>query len=192
MDKLKIIYHDSLNKNYSYEFRIPENINWFVITRFSNNENDNFDSDQLIYNGNKLILQGYSYMNLIKKNKYYSNELATQKVFAYNILKSIGINSFTLKILDILEFETKKLKLKYWKSYFFNNNEKYELQENLQNNERYFNILSNKSNNILGKLYINEGNVEIEIYYNNQIDIERLYNTMQKKLKNNKQKVLSW
>lgn len=67
MDKLKIIYHDSLNKNYSYEFRIPENINWFVITRFLNNENDNFDSDQLIYNGNKLILQGYSYMNLIKK-----------------------------------------------------------------------------------------------------------------------------
>ena len=191
MDNLKIKYHDSLNKNYSYEFRIPENINWFMITRYSNDENDNFDMDQLIYNGNKLILQGYSYIDKIKRNKYYSNELATQKAFAYNILKSIGINSFTLKILDRLEFETKKLKLKYWKSYFFNNNEKYELKENFQNNEKYFNILSNKSDNILGRLYINSENVEIEIYYNNQIDIERLYNTMQKKQKKNKQKVLS-
>ena len=34
MDKLKLKYNSIANININYEFRVPEDLNWFVITRY--------------------------------------------------------------------------------------------------------------------------------------------------------------
>ena len=49
MDKIKIKYKGTIKNSYTYELRIPEDLNWFVINRYSNEENGNFDAEHLIY-----------------------------------------------------------------------------------------------------------------------------------------------
>lgn len=59
-----------------YELRIPEDFNWFIISRY-NKENTNYETDHLVYNGTKILLYGYYYRNE-KIPKYY-DETKTKK-----------------------------------------------------------------------------------------------------------------
>ncbi len=186
MDKFKINFE--VNK-LLYELRIPEDFNWFIISRY-NKENINCETDHLVYNGTKILLYGYYYSNE-KIPKYYDavkNE-KIQKEFVLDLLNNIRINWFTLQILDKLDFDVKYLKRKYWKHYYFNNSTKYILMENFLVNERYeksYDIFESKKNDKkVGNLYIKNQGVEVKIFPDNQINIQKL-NKAKTYLKNKK------
>lgn len=95
---------------------------------------------------------------------------------AYDLLQNIGVNSFTLQILDRLKFDVNHIKRKYWRNYWLNRNIKYFLKGNLAPDENYnelYDIVYN--NDILGKIFIDNGNSKIEIKPHNQVDIIRLF-----------------
>ncbi len=188
MDKLKIKYNGAIENSYAYELRIPEDLNWFVISRYSNEKNGDFDADYLIYNGN-IIFKGYSYKENRKIQKYYNKnqEEKIQKEIAYDLLQNIGVNLFTLQILDRLKFDVNHIKRKCWRNYWFNRNINYFLKGNLVSDENYkelYDIVFN--NDILGKIFMDNGNLEIEIKPHNQVDIIQLFKSKVYRPKNNK------
>ncbi len=190
MDKIEIIFMGQESSLYEYKLRILENLNWFIITRF-NNENNNHETDMLIYNGNTTLLYGYLFKNDKKITKHYSAKQNDEipKNFMRDLLNYIGINSFSLKLLDKLNFDTGFLKKKYWKHYYFNRNIKYLLKEETSDNDAYekkYDIYDNE--NKIGEIYLNDGNSKIIVFPNHQIDISRLYKSKIYKL--NRENVL--
>ena len=176
MDKIQINYNSQKNSFYEYQLRIPEDFNWFIISR-CNKENGKSEIDNLVYNGSKILLYGYYYKNQEKIEKYYneSQNEEVQKEFISDLLNSIGINWFTLKILDKLNFDTNYLKRKYWKYYYFNKS-KYILQELEANDEdiKKYDIYCNFNQKKLGQICTSNGNLKISILPNNKIEYSSL------------------
>lgn len=180
MDKLTINFSSQKDSLYEYELRIPEDFNWFVIRRH-NKESDNYDTDFLVYNGNTVLLYGYYYKDNQKITKYYDEyqDDKVKKEMVIDLLNSIGINCFSLNLLDKLGFETKHLKRKYWKQYYFNGNIKYILKENISNgNEesiKYDILDASNEENQFGEISINNDRSKITIFPNMTINISELY-----------------
>ena len=180
MDKLTINFSSKKDSLYEYELRIPEDLNWFVISRY-NKESNNYDADFLVYNGNTVLLYGYYYKDNEKIKKYYDEpqDDKVKKEIVFDLLNSIGINVFSLNILDKLDFETKYLKRKYWKQYYFNGNIKYILKENISNgNEesiKYDILDASNEENQFGEIGINNNKSKITIFPNMTINISELY-----------------
>ena len=180
MDKLTINFRSQKDSLYEYELRIPEDFNWFVISRH-NKESDNYDTDFLVYNGNTVLLYGYYYKDNQKIKKYYDEyqDDKVKKEMVFDLLNSIGINYFSLNLLDKLDFETKHLKRKYWKQYYFNRNRKYILKENISNgNEesiKYDVLDASNEENQFGEASINNDSSKITIFPNMTINISELY-----------------
>jgi len=179
MDKIKINFMGQESSLCEYELRIPEDLNWFIITRY-NNQKGNHETEQLIYNEKQVLLYGYFYNNEEKIRKHYTESQSdeTQKQIIYDLLNSIGINWFSLKILDKLKFETKSLKRKYWKYYYFNGNIKYMLKEIKSDDDgKKYDVYGNDNEETkIGKIYLNvDGNTKINIFPNKKIDISKLY-----------------
>lgn len=61
MDKVKILFVGQINNKYEYELRIPDNYDWFTITR-TKNEKDGYLCDQIVYN-EKILFYGFEYIN---------------------------------------------------------------------------------------------------------------------------------
>ena len=187
MDKVKVKYYG--DNGVFYELRIPKNLNWFIISRYFNENNNDYEAVHLIYNGN-IIFNSYSYKKNEKIKKIYSKneEWKIQKVFAHDLLKSLGINSFTLQILDKLQFDINYIKMKYW--YIYLNSKVYHLDKNLKCNNKYetYDILYNDAN--LGRLYINNGNVYIEVNKGNRFDILSLFKAKTNEIGNHKKFLL--
>ena len=184
--KLKITYYDSKIKDYFYEFCVLENLNWFMLSRYLTNENKTTELDYIIYNG-QIIFSGFEYEK--KKNKDYTkeDEKNIKEELSNNLIKSIGLNEFSLEILKKINLQTNLVKFRYVKSLFIKNNDKYNFKlclDDIENFDKCFNIYSN--DNILGKIFINGENIKIEIMRDNQIDIVKLCNELSKELKNNK------
>ena len=138
MDKIKIHLVVKKDFMFEYELGIPENFNWFIISRYNKTKN-NYETDHLIYNGNKFLLYGYYFKENQKITKYYDEyqNNRVEKEMLIDLLNCLGINWFSLKLLDKLDFETKYLKRKYWKQYYFNYNVNYILKENISKDHEY-------------------------------------------------------
>lgn len=67
MDKVKVKYYG--DNGVFYELRIPENLNWFIISRYFNENNNDYEAVHLIYNGN-IIFNSYSYKKMKKLKKF--------------------------------------------------------------------------------------------------------------------------
>lgn len=180
MDKLTINFSSQKDSLYEYELRIPEDFNWFTISRH-NKESDNYDTDFLVYNGNTALLYGYYYKDNQKITKYYDEyqDDKVKKEMVFDLLNSTGINCFSLNLLDKLDFETKPLKRKYWKQYYFNGNIKYILKENISNDNeesiKYDILDASNEENQFGETSIKKNKSKITIFPNMTIDISKLY-----------------
>ena len=179
MDKIKINFSGQKDSLCEYELRIPEDFNWFVISKH-NKESDNCDTDFLVYNGNTVLLYGYYYKDNQKITKYYDEyqDDKVKKEIVFDLLNSIGINCFSLNLLDKLDFETKRLKRKYSKQYYFNKNIKYILKENISNDYeesiKYDILDASNEENQFGEISINNNKSKIMIFPNMTIDISKL------------------
>lgn len=179
MDKIKINFMRQDSCLYEYQLRIPEDLNWFIITRY-NNQKGNHETEHLIYNGEQVILCGYFFNNEKKIRKHYTESQSdeTQKHIICDLLNSIGVNWFSLKILKKLNFKTKPLKRKYWEYYYFNGNIKYILKEiKSDDDEKKYDVYGNDNEETkIGEIYLNvDGNTKINIFPNKKIDISKLY-----------------
>lgn len=181
MDKLKITYNGFLDENYTYELRIPDNLNWFVISRYLKEKNGYDDAEYVIYNGSEILFAAYSYIGGKKIKHLYPEEVEEEikTEFAYDLIQRIGFNSLTLKILERLQFNVNHLKRKFSHLFLHNKKLKYTLNESISDNNDYessYDILSNNSEKVLGKMYINNNKIKIDVK-KDKIDILRLLKT---------------
>ena len=171
MDKLKLKYDSIKNINQKYEFRIPEDFNWFVITRYKElNEND-YIEEQIIYNNGKIFFISFSVINDMKKDLYYNKieKEEFEKEFLFDLLNRLGINKFTLYILKKLNFDTNYLRRKYFMHMLTNIKNKYSLSNV---NDEQFNIKEKNTNNNLANIFVKNNKFNIEVKDN--IDIMKL------------------
>lgn len=176
MSRVKINYTIKHSTLYEYELRIPIDLNYFMISRYSK---ENHEFILLIYDNNKISLYGYQHNEnrIISYNENQNYEI--QKQFMFDLLNSIGINWLSLEILDSLNFRTNHLKIKHWKEYYFNRNIQYILKEIKYIDDEYkkkYDIFIENKENAIGEIYANDNDTKlaVTIYPNNRIDITRL------------------
>lgn len=116
MDKINIKYEED---NYSYNLRVPENLNWFTIARFENKDEEEYDAIHIYYNNGKILFQTYKIVKNEKLYMYLSEEEKEEmiKIFLFSLIKKIGCNSFSLTIVDKLGYDSEYLKKRIKRKY---------------------------------------------------------------------------
>ena len=197
MDRLQVKFYDLVDTGSYYYLRIPETLeSSFKIEHHICGEDLLWRTNCITYDyyqGVKLSIDGYRYEGPIS----YKEELESyiiDKKFLKVLQESMGCDKITLEIMAQCGLVLKR-KVDYLTSYLFNCMQRYKLQEvaieNALSEGECYNVLSPFDNEVLGCVYINDGNMALEIYSGKYISIMSLYNSIDRHFKKNRRRVLS-
>lgn len=170
MDKIKIKFKDAEN-NWKYQLRIPVNLEWFEICRYyKTGEKDMYIH---IYVYEKIICDCYAYYNI--KNKKLGIVLKEEekedliKQTTWDLINSLGINKFTLEILNKLNVKIPK---KHNFKNMFRKKENYLLSKNINNDNYKYDIIEQTDKKVIGNCNLKNGNLNLLVWPNCQINFE--------------------